>query len=68
MVLGEPATAGTAAAVLCLDEPTRGMDRDHAHALTELLAGLDGAVLVATHDTEFAASFAERVVLLADGG
>jgi energy-coupling factor transport system ATP-binding protein len=66
VVLGEPATAGPVAAV-CLDEPTRGMDRDHRHALTELLAGLDAAVLVATHDPEFVASFADRVVLLADG-
>jgi energy-coupling factor transporter ATP-binding protein EcfA2 len=54
-------------AVLCLDEPTRGMDRDHKRTLTGLLHGLDGAVLVATHDTEFAASFAQRVLLLADG-
>jgi energy-coupling factor transport system ATP-binding protein len=54
-------------AVLCLDEPTRGMDRDHKRTLTALLQGLDGAVLVATHDAEFAASFAERVLLLADG-
>jgi energy-coupling factor transporter ATP-binding protein EcfA2 len=54
-------------AVLCLDEPTRGMDRDHKRTLVGLLDGLDGAVLVATHDTEFAASFAQRVLLLADG-
>ena len=54
-------------AVLCLDEPTRGMDRDHKRSLTTLLEGIDGAVLVATHDTEFAASLAQRVLLLADG-
>jgi energy-coupling factor transport system ATP-binding protein len=66
VVLGEPEAAGSVAAV-CLDEPTRGMDRDHRHALTELLGGLGAAVLVATHDPEFAASFANRVVLLADG-
>ena len=57
----------SAPAVLCLDEPTRGMDRDHKRSLAALLARLDGAVLVATHDTEFAASFAQRVLLLADG-
>jgi energy-coupling factor transport system ATP-binding protein len=67
VVLGDPGIAAQRAAVLCLDEPTRGMDRDHKRALTTLLAGLDAAVLVATHDAEFAASFAERVVLLADG-
>jgi len=55
------------AAVVCLDEPTRGMDRTRKHDLAELLRGLSGAVLVATHDPEFAAAFAERVILLADG-
>ena len=35
--------------------------------MTALLEGIDGAVLVATHDTEFAASLAQRVLLLADG-
>lgn len=54
-------------AVICLDEPTRGMDRDHKHELAELLSGLDAAVVVATHDPEFAASFSQRVVLLAEG-
>jgi len=67
VVLGDPRRAERAA-VTCLDEPTRGMDREHRGALTALLAGLDAAVLVATHDPEFAASFADRVVLLADGG
>ncbi|MGH2855923.1 MAG: ABC transporter ATP-binding protein [Solirubrobacteraceae bacterium] len=54
-------------AVLCLDEPTRGMDRDDRQRLVELLAGLSCAVLVATHDPELAAALATRVVLLADG-
>ncbi len=54
-------------ALLCLDEPTRGMDRGAKEDLAELLRGMDIAVLVATHDPEFAAAFAERVVLLADG-
>ncbi|MHB1837222.1 MAG: ABC transporter ATP-binding protein, partial [Solirubrobacteraceae bacterium] len=55
-------------AVICLDEPTRGMDREHRHQLADLLLGLgETAVLVATHDPEFAAAFAQRVVLLAGG-
>jgi energy-coupling factor transporter ATP-binding protein EcfA2 len=58
------------AAVVCLDEPTRGMDRGHkdrlAARLRELAAG-GTAVIVATHDAEFAASFAARTVLLGDG-
>jgi energy-coupling factor transport system ATP-binding protein len=57
-------------AVLALDEPTRGMDR-HAKAelATELhrRAGSGQAVIVATHDPEFACACAERAVLLADG-
>jgi energy-coupling factor transport system ATP-binding protein len=59
-----------APAAVCLDEPTRGMDRavkgDLADRLRALAAG-GAAVLVATHDAEFAAAFADRVVLLADG-
>jgi energy-coupling factor transport system ATP-binding protein len=54
-------------ALLCLDEPTRGMDRGAKEELARLLSGLDSAILVATHDPEFVAAFAQRVVLLADG-
>jgi energy-coupling factor transport system ATP-binding protein len=53
-----------------LDEPTRGMDRAaKADLATRLrvLAAEGVAVLVATHDAEFAAALAQRVVLLADG-
>ena len=62
-------------AVVLLDEPTRGMDRIHKDALAgrvKQLAEEGSAVMVATHDTEFAASLANRVVLgqgvvIADG-
>ena len=54
-------------AVVCLDEPTRGMDRDDKRRLVALLDGLDAAVIVATHDPEFVAAFASRVILLAGG-
>jgi energy-coupling factor transporter ATP-binding protein EcfA2 len=56
--------------LVALDEPTRGMDRARGRELEELIEGLagDGAgVVVATHDVEFAAALAERVVLLGDG-
>ena len=56
--------------VVALDEPTRGMDRgrkDELVALVGDLAGRGAGVVVATHDVEFAAAFAERVVLLGDG-
>ncbi len=57
-------------AVLALDEPTRGMDRGAKAALAEDLrrrAREGMAVIVATHDPEFAAGCASRAVLLADG-
>jgi energy-coupling factor transport system ATP-binding protein len=60
----------TPPAVVCLDEPTRGMDRAVKGELADrlrALAAAGAAVLVATHDAEFAAGFAQRVVLLADG-
>jgi energy-coupling factor transport system ATP-binding protein len=56
--------------VLALDEPTRGMDRE---AKAELAAALRSraragqAVVLATHDPEFAAACADRAILLADG-
>ncbi len=56
--------------LVALDEPTRGMDRgrkDDLVALCARLAVQGAAVLVATHDVEFAAEFADRVVLLGDG-
>ena len=57
-------------AVLALDEPTRGMDRGAKADLARDLrrrADEGQAVIVATHDPEFAAACARRAVLLADG-
>jgi energy-coupling factor transport system ATP-binding protein len=62
--------AGEDPAVLALDEPTRGMDRAAKGALAKDLrrrAQEGQAVIVATHDPEFAAACARRAVLLADG-
>jgi energy-coupling factor transport system ATP-binding protein len=62
--------AGVPPAVLALDEPTRGMDREAKAELARDLrrrADRGQAVIVATHDPEFAASCARRAVLLADG-
>jgi energy-coupling factor transport system ATP-binding protein len=64
------ADAPAAVAVLALDEPTRGMDREAKADLAAELrrrAGEGQAVIVATHDPEFAAACADRAVLLADG-
>ncbi|HEY6779054.1 MAG TPA: ATP-binding cassette domain-containing protein [Thermoleophilaceae bacterium] len=66
----EVVLAGGPYAAVLLDEPTRGMDRAHKDRLAgriEELAEANAAVMVATHDTEFAASFAERIVLLGQG-
>jgi energy-coupling factor transport system ATP-binding protein len=59
-----------APAVLALDEPTRGMDRETKAELAGELgrrAAAGQAVIVATHDPEFAAACARRAILLADG-
>jgi energy-coupling factor transporter ATP-binding protein EcfA2 len=56
--------------VVLLDEPTRGLDYDAKRALGDVLARLAGegrAVLVSTHDVEFAAAVAARVVVMAAG-
>jgi energy-coupling factor transporter ATP-binding protein EcfA2 len=61
---------GEPPAAVLLDEPTRGMDRGHKEVLAErlrALAAAGAAVLVATHDAEFSAAWADRTVLLGDG-
>ena len=61
---------GAMPGLICLDEPTRGMDTARKHELAGRLrdlAGSGSAVLVATHDVEFAATLAERVVLMGEG-
>ncbi|CAA9531801.1 MAG: Duplicated ATPase component CbrU of energizing module of predicted cobalamin ECF transporter [uncultured Solirubrobacteraceae bacterium] len=62
--------SGEPPAAVCLDEPTRGLDRGAKGDLASRvrsLAAEGSAVLVATHDPEFAATVADRVVLLAEG-
>jgi energy-coupling factor transport system ATP-binding protein len=56
--------------LICLDEPTRGMDRARKDELVRWaheLSSHGSAVVIATHDVEFAAAFADRAVLLGDG-
>jgi energy-coupling factor transport system ATP-binding protein len=56
--------------VVLLDEPTRGLDYAAKRALTRIvtrLAAEGRAVVIATHDVEFVARTANRVVVLADG-
>lgn len=57
-------------AVILLDEPTRGLDYHAKAALVAVLEALTAegrAAMVSTHDVEFAAMCADRVVVLADG-
>ena len=57
-------------AVLLLDEPTRGLDYGAKRRLRDVLhelAGRGHAVLLSTHDVEFVADTADRVVVMADG-
>lgn len=56
--------------VVLLDEPTRGLDYTGKAELARIVADLaadDHAVLVATHDVEFAAHVADQVVVMAEG-
>ncbi len=56
--------------VLLLDEPTRGLDYQGKSVLAEVLRELAAqgrSVLLSTHDVEFVAECADRVVVLAAG-
>jgi energy-coupling factor transport system ATP-binding protein len=57
-------------AVLLLDEPTRGLDYGAKRRLRDTLRELaerGRSVLLSTHDVEFVADVAHRVVVMADG-
>jgi energy-coupling factor transport system ATP-binding protein len=61
---------GAPPAVVALDEPTRGVDPQRKRELAQRigdLAAQGAAVIVATHDVEFAARAAARCVLLGSG-
>jgi energy-coupling factor transport system ATP-binding protein len=56
--------------VVLLDEPTRGLDYRAKSALARSIAELatqGRGVVVSTHDVEFVATIADRVVVMADG-
>jgi energy-coupling factor transport system ATP-binding protein len=56
--------------VVLLDEPTRGLDYSAKRSLVavvDLLAAEGRAVVAATHDVEFVAAAADRVVVMAAG-
>ncbi|GAB2764865.1 ABC transporter ATP-binding protein [Amycolatopsis magusensis] len=56
--------------VMLLDEPTRGLDyhaKRHFGAVLAELAAEGAAIVLATHDVEFVATAADRVVVMAEG-
>ena len=56
--------------VVLLDEPTRGLDQHAKEGLRGVVAELAASghpVVVCTHDVEFVAAAADRVVVLAEG-
>ncbi|MBV2356725.1 ATP-binding cassette domain-containing protein [Streptomyces sp. J2-1] len=56
--------------VLLLDEPTRGLDyraKNQLIGMVDALAAEGRAVVISTHDVEFVARAADRVVVMAEG-
>nr|WP_237537743.1 ABC transporter ATP-binding protein [Streptomyces sp. SID2999] len=56
--------------IVLLDEPTRGLDyraKAELIAIVDALAAEGRAVVISTHDVEFAARAADRVVVMAEG-
>ncbi len=56
--------------ILFLDEPSKGLDPNARKALGKILSELSAqgkTIVIATHDTEFAASYAHRCGLFFDG-
>jgi ABC-type multidrug transport system ATPase subunit len=56
--------------VLCLDEPTVGLDGDCLRQIVEILRQVSAegvTVLLATHDSDFVKAVATRVVTLRAG-
>ena len=53
--------------LLLLDEPSAALDPPGKRDLARLLGDLDAAMVVATHDLDFAASFCTRFIMLERG-
>jgi len=70
VLAGRGIGGGDPPAVVALDEPTRGMDQASKRDLADRLRRLavaGAAIVVATHDIEFAARVSRRCVLLGRG-
>ena len=53
--------------ILLLDEPTNAVDEAHLIRLETILAGLEVAMILVSHDAHFLARLATRAVILEDG-
>jgi energy-coupling factor transport system ATP-binding protein len=56
--------------IILLDEPTRGLDYPAKQDLVRILDALAAqgrGIIIATHDVEFVAAAADRVIVMADG-
>jgi cobalt/nickel transport system ATP-binding protein len=53
--------------LLLLDEPTAGLDPPGKNNLAQFLMSRDAAMLVATHDLDFAESLCSRIIVLEKG-
>lgn len=56
--------------VVLLDEPTRGLDyraKAELHRVLDAIAARGAALLISTHDVEFAAAVSQRTILMATG-
>lgn len=56
--------------ILLLDEPTKGMDREHSSKFGELLQKLTDegrTIFMVSHDLEFCAEYADRIGMMFDG-
>jgi len=53
--------------LLLLDEPSAGLDPPGKKALSQVLEGLDAAILVASHDLEFVERLCRRFIAIDDG-
>jgi energy-coupling factor transporter ATP-binding protein EcfA2 len=57
--------------LVIMDEPTRGLDYESKHLIMDYLRECKeggSALLVATHDVEFASGLSDRVAIMGDGG